>query len=87
MLTNEILHTLAVHPRKVNRALALDESHLCEGCGENIPTPVETMRDSWIVAECPLCESKRRYLPTEIFRGTLSHLLTIGSASRRPDRG
>ena len=47
----------------------------CKGCGETIPAPVGTMPDSWIVAECPLCGQKRRYLPTEIFRGTLSHRL------------
>jgi len=47
----------------------------CKGCGENIPAPVLTMPDSWIVAECPLCREKRRYLPPEIFRGTLSYQL------------
>jgi hypothetical protein len=47
----------------------------CKGCGETIPAPVGTMPDSWIVADCPLCGSKRRYLPTEIFRGSLSHSL------------
>ena len=47
----------------------------CKRCGETIPARVGTMPDSWIVAECPLCGSKRRYLPTEIFRGSLSHRL------------
>ena len=28
----------------------------CKGCGENIPAPVQTMPDTWIIAECPLCE-------------------------------
>jgi hypothetical protein len=44
----------------------------CKACGENVPAPVLTMPDTWIVAECPLCRSKRRYLPPEIFRGALS---------------
>lgn len=44
----------------------------CKGCGENIPAPVETVPDTWIVADCPLCGAKRRYLPGEIFRGRLS---------------
>jgi len=48
---------------------------VCKGCRENIPAPVQTMPDTWIVAECPLCGCKRRYLPTDIFRGTLTHLL------------
>jgi hypothetical protein len=47
----------------------------CKGCGENIPAPVLTLPDTWIVAACPLCGQKRRYLPSEIFRGNLSHLL------------
>jgi hypothetical protein len=44
----------------------------CKGCGENIPAPVETMPDTWIVADCPLCGARRRYLPPDIFRGRLS---------------
>ena len=43
-----------------------------KGCGETIPAPVGTMPDTWIVADCPLCGMKRRYLPTEIFQGALS---------------
>ena len=35
----------------------------CKNCGENIPAPVETMPDTWIVAECPLCRERRSYLP------------------------
>lgn len=49
-------------------------------CGENIPAPVGTMPDSWIVARCPLCGEIRHYLPSEIFRGKLSYKL----ASKRP---
>jgi hypothetical protein len=52
----------------------------CKKCGENIPAPVGTMPDSWIVARCPLCEEIRHYLPSEIFRGKLSYKL----ASRKP---
>ncbi len=46
---------------------------VCKGCNENIPAPVETMPEYWIVAACPLCGQKRRYLPAEIFQGRLSH--------------
>src|ERR1700745_2972099 len=35
----------------------------CKGCGENIPAPVMTMPDTWIVAECPQCGERRSYLP------------------------
>ena len=52
----------------------------CKKCSENIPAPVGTMPDTWIVAECPLCGERRSYLPPEIFRGRLSHLLL----SRKP---
>src|SRR6516164_3020150 len=45
---------------------------VCKGCQQNIPAPVETMPDTWIMAECPLCGQKRRYLPAEIFQGRLS---------------
>jgi len=47
----------------------------CKKCGENIPAPVATMPDAWIVTECSLCGEKRRYLPSEIFRGNLSYKL------------
>ena len=46
---------------------------VCKGCHENIPAPVETLPDDWIIAACPLCGQKRRYLPAEIFQGRLSH--------------
>jgi hypothetical protein len=55
--------TSAVHPFVI----------ACKGCHQNILAPVETMPDSGIVAECPLCKEKRRYLPTEIFKGRVSH--------------
>lgn len=44
----------------------------CKECGENIPAPVATIPDTWVIAVCPLCRSKRRYLPYEIFRGRVS---------------
>jgi hypothetical protein len=46
---------------------------LCKECHQNIPAPVETMPDSWIIAACPLCGEQRRYLPVDIFQGRLSH--------------
>ena len=50
---------------------------VCKGCKQNIPAPVQTLPDSWIVAECPLCDEKRRYVPTDIFKGRLSHDLLM----------
>ena len=35
--------------------------------------PFETMPDSRVIAKCPLCVTKRRYLPADIFLGRLSH--------------
>lgn len=55
----------------------------CKDCGEAVPAPVQTLPDSWIVAICPLCGGKRRYLPNEIFRGRLSHLLTQAAVKPR----
>jgi hypothetical protein len=46
---------------------------VCEECHQNVPAPVETMPDSWIIAMCPLCGEQRRYLPIDIFQGRLSH--------------
>ena len=63
------------------RVFNVPESRLCDftvrckGCGENIPAPVGTMPDYWIVAECPLCGERRAYLPPEVFRGRLSYKL------------
>ena len=48
---------------------------VCKGCEQKIPAPVQTMPDLWIVADCPLCGEKRRYLPQDILRGRLSHEL------------
>jgi len=56
----------------------------CKECRRNIPAPVETLPDSWIIAKCPLCEEQRRYLPTDIFQGRLSHEL-IGKFRRAGD--
>lgn len=47
----------------------------CKKCGENMPAPVGTMPDNWIAAQCPLCGTKRTYLPLDIFRGKLSYRL------------
>jgi hypothetical protein len=47
----------------------------CKGCSENIPAPVMTLPASWIAAKCPLCEEHRRYLPSGVFQGRLSHQL------------
>jgi hypothetical protein len=30
------------------------------------------MPDTWIIAACPICGSKYRYLPADLFRGRLS---------------
>ncbi len=49
----------------------------CKACHENIPAPVETVPDDWIIAVCPLCDQRRRYLPAEIFQGRLSHEVTV----------
>lgn len=49
----------------------------CKGCRQNIPTPVETMLDAWIVAERPLCGAKRRCLPADIFMGRIAHELRM----------
>ena len=58
---------------------------VCKGCQQNIPAPVETMPDSWIIADCPLCGARRRYLPADIFQGRLSHDL-LAKPSRVIDR-
>ncbi len=47
----------------------------CKGCHENIPAPVESMPAQPIAARCPLCHEHRRYLPSEVFLGRLSHLM------------
>jgi hypothetical protein len=44
----------------------------CKDCHRNIPAPIGTIPDTWIVAKCPLCGVKRRYLPAEIFTGRLT---------------
>jgi hypothetical protein len=47
----------------------------CKGCRENIPAPVEGMPAQPIATRCPLCHEHRRYLPSEVFLGRLSHLM------------
>jgi hypothetical protein len=56
----------------------------CKGCGENIPAPVETVPSQPVAARCPLCHEHRRYLPSEVFLGRLSHLM-IRKPVRRAD--
>jgi hypothetical protein len=59
---------------------------LCKGCGENIPAPVETMPSQPIAARCPLCHEHRRYLPSEVFLGRVSHRMIrkpVGTADGR----
>lgn len=48
---------------------------VCKGCQQNILAPVQTLPDSWIVAECPLCGERRRYLPADIFQDRAAHEL------------
>jgi hypothetical protein len=57
----------------------------CQGCQQNIPAPIETMPEFWIIAGCPFCGAMHRYLPADIFQGRLSHDL-LAKASRIPDR-
>jgi hypothetical protein len=68
-------HTPGVHPFVVN----------CKGCQQNFAAPVQTLPNSWIVAECPLCCEKSRYLTADIFRGRLSHDL-LSKPPRIADR-
>jgi hypothetical protein len=59
----------------------------CKGCHENIPAPVESMPAQPIAAKCPLCHEHRRYLPSEVFLGRLSHLMIrkpVRTADGRP---
>jgi hypothetical protein len=52
-----------------------------KGCHENIAARVETLPDDWVIATCPLCGQKRRYLPAEILQGRLSD--QVGAAGQR----
>jgi hypothetical protein len=49
---------------------------------KNVPAPIETMPDTWIIAACPLCGAKRRYLPRDVFRGRLSTRVAIRILTR-----
>lgn len=60
----------------IPEARLCDYTVRCKGSGENIPVPVLTMPDTWVVTECPLCGVRRAYLPTDIFRGRLSYRLS-----------
>jgi len=59
-----------------------DYTTSCKGCGENIPAPVQTMPDTWIIADCPLCGVKRRYMPADVSEASCR----TGRLSGRPDR-
>ena len=66
---NVIMFIFALCSHKWWNSHLCDHTVSCKGCGENIPAPVDTLPDTWIIAECPLCGVKRRYLPADIFRG------------------
>jgi hypothetical protein len=54
----------------------------CKGCNANIPAGVtEIPVFKSIVVECPLCKSKRQYLPSEVFRGRVNHKLKARNIS------
>jgi len=38
-----------------------------------------------IAAKCPICGEHRRYLPSEVFLGRLSHLLMVRKPMRTAD--
>jgi hypothetical protein len=44
----------------------------CKRCKANVPAPVFTMPDSWIIETCPACGAREFYLPNEIFQGWVS---------------
>ena len=47
----------------IPEARLCDFTACCKGCRENIPAPITTMPDLWIVVVCPLCGERRAYLP------------------------
>ena len=55
---------------------------VCKGCHKNVPAPIETLPDTWIVPACPLCGEQRRYLPIDIFQGRLSHDFLVKTRGR-----
>jgi hypothetical protein len=57
----------------------------CKRCRENIPAPVESVLAQLIAAKCPICGEHRRYLPSEVFLGRLSHLLMVRKPMRTAD--
>ena len=46
-----------------------------QGLPRIFPAPVESMPSQPVAAKCPLCHEHRRYLPSEVFLGRLSHLM------------
>jgi hypothetical protein len=71
-----LLFAYAVGVWNLPLAAICDYTVRCKRRGENIPAPVQTMPDTWIVAICPLCGERRYYLPTDIFRGDIVELNT-----------
>ena len=47
----------------------------CKGCGREYPGARGDEPSQPIAARCPLCHEHRRYLPSEVFLGGLSHLM------------
>lgn len=85
LLVFRLIFAYAVRMWNLPEVRFCDFTVRCNRCGENIPAPVETSPDTWIVAECPLCGDCRTYLPLDIFRGRLSYSLVrkpVGSESR-----
>jgi hypothetical protein len=58
----------------------------CKGCSEKILAPVDTIPDTWIIAQCSLCGERWRYLPSNIFRGHLSPKLAAKPEASRVRR-
>ena len=70
-----LLFAYTIHVFMLPESRFCDYTVRCKECGENIPAPVRTMPDTWIIADCPLCGQRRAYLPPDIFRGRLSFRL------------
>jgi hypothetical protein len=47
----------------------------CKKCRRDVPTGVAEFPFQSIIVECPLCEEKRRYLPSEVFLGRVDQLV------------
>ena len=58
-----------------------DYTVCCKICGQNIHAPVQTMPDTWVVAERPLCGQHRAYLPPRHLHRPLVTLVVHQKAS------